>query len=203
MLASDPRIHQPIPGVSHQIVGDVDIISWKNGALPRNNRLYFSQTIGLLFFTPLAIFLTYRLVRELTLFNFIQLDRTGFFISVIVAIGCWVGMAASGFSFMRLAWTESITISNETITLSCDSRWGYKPKTIVIGDVWRMSYERYKHNQDQEYRYSVNLIHKHRQKLAYWMRKEEAYQLYQLLGGVFQRRGVAGLIQMTERIEQT
>lgn len=201
MTATIPQTQEPFQGVTYQIENDKDVVRWKNEKLPRNTRLYFSQTVGLLFFIPLATFLSYRLIRELVLFNFTPLDRTGFYISVLIAIGCWIGAAATAFSFVRLKWTEAIIVGDETITLTCEGPFAYKPKQIVIGDIWRLSYEKYRHNQDQEFRYSVNIIHKDRTKLAYWMRKQEAYQLYQLLGGILQRRGVAGLIQMMERIE--
>ena len=194
-------IQQPFEGVTYQIKNGNDVIRWKNSDLPRNNRIYFSQTIGMLFFVPLAIFLSYRLVRELILFDFSPLDRSGFFFSVAIAIICWIGLAATAFSFVRLAWTESVIIDDETIRLTCEGPFAYKTKQIPIGDIWRLSYEKYRHNQDQEFRYSVNIIHKRRDKLAYWMRNEEAHQLFQLMGGILQRRGVAGLIQMQEKIE--
>ena len=201
MVSSAQSIQQPFQGVTYQIENGNDVIRWKNSELPRNNRIYFSQTIGMLFFVPLAIFLSYRLVRELIMFNFSPLDRNGFFFSVLIAVICWIGLAATAFSFVRLAWTESIIIDDETIMLACKGPFSYKTKHIPIGDVWRFSYEKYRHNQDQEFRYSVNIIHKRRDKLAYWMRNEEALQLFQLMGGILQRRGVAGLIQIQEKIE--
>lgn len=192
----------PFPGGAHHVENGRDIVTWVNKDLPRNPRLYITIGFWLLILIPVTLFLTFRLWNELVLFNFNPIDRGGVILSLLIVLICWGGVLFNLYNLLRLTWTESIIIDDETLQLTYDGMLSFSNKSIPIGDIWRLSFEKFKHNQDQEFRSTVNIIHKHREKIAFWMHKREAHKLYLLITDILQKRGLDSLIQLRDESEE-
>ncbi|MEM7334707.1 MAG: hypothetical protein AAF490_21705 [Chloroflexota bacterium] len=198
---SQPIPTQPFIGGQYRIENGRDIISWTNKNLPRNPRLYLTIGFWLFLLLPVGYLLTSRLWAELILFSFNPPDRGGVTFSAIIVLACWAGILFNFFNLLRLTWTESVVIDDENIMLQYEGLLAFKAKYIPIGDIWRLSFEKFKHNQDQEFRSSVNIIHKERDKLAYWMGENEAHRLYLLITEILHKRGLDDLIQLRNEME--
>ncbi len=192
---------EPFQGGFYRSENGRDVISWTNKNLPRNNRVYLTIGFWLFLLLPVGIFLSYRLWSELILFSFNPPDRGGVTFSAIIVLACWTGIFYNLFHILRLTWTESVVIDDSNISLQYDGLFAFRAKSIPIGDIWRLSYEKFKHNQDQEFRPSVNIIHKERDKIAYWMGDHEAHRLYLLITEILHRRGLDDLIQLRNELE--
>ena len=185
----------PFPGAVYQQRENEESVTWTNKDLPRDPRLYLKHTLWLLALVPVGTLLTIRLVQDI-----LQLMRfpgagSGLIIAGLIVLGCWVGIAVTLYTFLQLSWTESVTISDDHITLEKKGLFSSAPRTYPIGEVWKLSFERYKYNQDQEFRYTVNIFHKKREKIGYWLSTNEARILYFLLCSILHRRELDGLIQ--------
>ena len=198
---TQPISQEPFQGGNHQVENGRDLISWTNKNLPRNPRLYITIGFWLLLLLPVGLFLGFRLWSELVLFSFNPPDRNGVLFSSLIVLLCWAGIFYNFFNILRLTWTESIIIDDETITLKYEGFLAFKTQHISIGDVWRLTFEKFKQNQDQEFRASVNIIHKQRVKVAYWMRSNEAHKLYLIITDILQKRGLDSLIQLRDEEE--
>ena len=195
---SDRLEKRPFPGGIHRRENGQDIITWKNKDLPKDLRLYILYPLSLLLLMPLTIFLTARLWREVLNLSLVPFDRSYFYITLFIVLVCWLGVTAILVVLLRLSWTESIIIQDDTIFLTYDGLLAFGTKRIAAADIWQFSFEQLKYGNDQDSRYSVNIYHKRRQVIAYWMRKEEAHQLFLVLGRIIQRRGWSDTIQMND-----
>jgi hypothetical protein len=195
---SDRIEKRPFPGGIYRRENGQDIITWKNKDLPKDLRLYILYPLSLLLLMPLTIFLTARLWREILNMRLAPFDRAYFYISLFIVLICWLGVAAILVVFLRLSWTESIIVQDDTILLTYDGLLAFGTKRIAAADIWEVSFEQLKYGHDQDSRYSLNIFHKRRQTIAYWMRKEEAHQLFLLLGRIMQRRGWSDSIKMND-----
>jgi hypothetical protein len=195
---SDRSEKRPFPGGSYHQENGQDIISWKNKDLPKDLRLYIVYTLSLLILIPLALFLTARLWREISNMSLVPLDSLFFFGSLLIVLVCWLGVASILYVFLRLSWTESVIIQDKYLLLKYDGLLSFRTKQIATADIWQFSFEQLQYGSDQDSRYSVNIFHKRRQAVAYWMRKQEAHQLFLLIGRIIQRRGWSGSIKMND-----
>jgi len=189
---------RPFPGGIHRRENGQDIITWKNKDLPKDLRLYILYPLSLLLLMPLTLFLTTRLWREILNLSLVPFDRSYFYITLFIVLVCWLGVTAILVVLLRLSWTESIIIQDDTILLTYNGLLAFATKRIAAADIWQFSFEQLKYGSDQDSRYSVNIFHKRRQAIAYWMRKEEAHQLFLLLGRIIQRRGWSDSIKVND-----
>jgi hypothetical protein len=91
-----------------------------------------------------------------------------------------------------------VIIQDKYLLLKYDGLLSFRTKQIATADIWQFSFEQLQYGSDQDSRYSVNIFHKRRQAVAYWMRKQEAHQLFLLIGRIIQRRGWSGSIKMND-----
>jgi hypothetical protein len=182
------REARPFTGGIYRQEQDHDVITWTNKDLPRETRLYSIYGVSLFAMLPIAIFLSIRLWREAFLPVALTVQGALLF-SLFIVIVCWLVIGGILYTLLRLTWTETITINQDGVTITQHGFLSWKPQHIPVADIWKLSFEKYKSRRDQESRYTVNIFHKRRHALAYWMRKEEAHQLYQLLSRIFNQRG--------------
>ena len=202
-MTTVPRLEHDgtIKGVTTSIENGVDVISWRNSDLRKNVRVYLSQTIWLAIALPICFYLTLAMQRDLSLIRLAPFNIRDFIfpvITLLISWGCTIGVA---YLWLRRTWTETISIDDNTLTISQDGFLSPAPKVIEIGDIWRFSFERYKHNSDQEYRFSVNFIHKRRDKVAHWMHDEDARVLFHIIINILHRRELDSLIQISENLD--
>jgi hypothetical protein len=195
---SDRLEERPFPGGIHRRENGQDIVTWKNKDLPKDLRLYILYPLSLLLLMPLTLFLTARLWREISNLSLVPFDRFYFYITLFIVLICWLGVTAILVVLLRLSWTESIIIQDDAILLAYNGLLAFATKRIAAADIWQFSFEQLKYGSDQDSRYSVNIFHKRRQVIAYWMRKEEAHQLFLLLGRIIQRRGWSDSIKVND-----
>lgn len=195
---SDHSEKRPFPGCSYHQENEQDIITWKNKDLPKDLRLYILYSLSLLVLLPLTLFLTTRLWREILNMSLVPIEGLFFFGSLLIVLVCWLGVATILYVFLRLSWTESLVIQDEFILLKYDGLFSFRTKQIATADIWQFSFEQLQYGSDQDSRYSVNIFHKRRQGIAYWMRKQEAHQLFLLIGRIIQRRGWSDSIKMND-----
>lgn len=187
-------------GITYQRQNQTDHIYWTNKELPPNKPLLLGYGSSLLLLIPIAIFLTNRLIRDSQMLpNFIQFNTGAFLFSLFIIIAIWTAILAISHILLRLTWTEKVIIAQDELLVQYDGPLAYKDKRIPIDHIWRLSFEKYKFNRDRESRYSVNIIHHRRHMLAYWMRKEEAYQLFLILGQIIQARGWSEQIRIEDK----
>lgn len=186
-------------GITHQRQPHADLIFWTNKEIPAHKPLLVAYTVGLLALLPVASFLTLRLVRDSRVLpNFIELNRGAFVFALCIILLCWVGVLGMSFVLLRLTWTEKVRVEQDMIWVQYDGLLAFKDRPIPVEHIWRLSFERYQYGRDRESRYSINILHRRRDTLAYWMRKEEAYQLFLLLSQIVQMRGWGELIQVED-----
>ncbi|MDX1520778.1 MAG: hypothetical protein R3264_04065, partial [Anaerolineae bacterium] len=79
-----------------------------------------------------------------------------------------------------------------------------KSKQFQGDRIWCLSFEKVGNERDQEGRFTLNLfdIDDRRESLAYWIRAEENYKLFLLLGHIFDRRGWAVQSRSTYQADQ-
>ncbi|MDX1521015.1 MAG: hypothetical protein R3264_05275, partial [Anaerolineae bacterium] len=112
------EVHEIFPGLTYRPETEVDTITWSNRYIPRNNSLYLGFIIGLVIFTPLALFLTLRLIDDINrVQNNVPVPTADLVIAVFFVLISWVGFAGLTYYLIRLSWTETIRISNDDITL--------------------------------------------------------------------------------------
>lgn len=185
----------PFPGAVYQQSDSEDTISWTNKDLPKDPRLYLKHSLWLIALLPIGTLLTIRLVRDILQLMRYPGANSGLMIAGLIVVGCWIGIAVTLYAFIQLSWTESVTINDDHIKLEKRGFLSSSPQIYPIGEVWKLSFERYKYNQDQEFRYTVNLFHKKREKIGYWLSTGEARTLYHLICSILHRRGLDELIQ--------
>ena len=188
-----------VPGIEHTFEGNTERIVWHNSQLPRNTVLYILHIVGFLIFLPLTIFLAYQLIQTQFGPNTVQIDWTSIVISAFSILLFGFIVYITGSKLLSLSWREEIFIGENQISLRTQGPFAKKDRDIPVSDIWRLSFEKYKHNQDQDFRYSLNIFHKRREQIGYWLRQDDGQQLYQLLVSVIERRGWAGLIVTEEK----
>lgn len=180
------------PGLTHRRQPDVDTITWSNRHIPKNTLLYSGYLVGLVVITPIALFLSVRLIDDLRpVAENVSLGRSELAISIFFVLASWGGIATISHYLVRLSWTETIKVSNEEIWLHYNGLFAPPSKRIAGSRIWCLSFERVGNERDQESRFTLNLfdIDDKRQPLAYWIRAEESYRLFLLLEAIFNRRG--------------
>ncbi|MCA9999263.1 MAG: hypothetical protein KDE56_26040 [Anaerolineales bacterium] len=188
-----------ISGITHQHQPHADLVSWANRDVPTHKPLLFAYSAGLLLLLPIALFLTLRLVRDSRLLpNFIALNTGAFIFSLAIIVLTWAAVLGVAFVLLRLTWTERVLVEQDVIWVQYEGLLAFRDRLIQVEDIWRLSFERYQYGRDRESRYSINILHRRRDTLAYWMRQEEAHQLFLLLGQIVQRRGWGELIQVED-----
>ena len=190
-----------IQGVTTSLENGVDVISWRNGDLRKNMRVYLSQTVWLLLAVPICFYLSIAMQRDLALIRLAPFNPRDFIFPIVTLVISWACVIGVAYLWLRRSWTETITIDDKTLTITQQGFLAPAAKVIEIGDIWRFSYERYKHNNDQEYRFSVNFIHKRRDKVAHWMHDEDARVLFHIIINILHRRELDSLIQISENLD--
>lgn len=186
-------------GITHQHQPHADLISWTNKEIPTHKPLLLTYCAGLLLLLPIAVFLTLRLVRDSRLLpDFIQLNSGAFIFALLIIILTWAAVLGIAFVLLRLTWTERVLVEQDMIWVQYNGLLAFRDRPIPVAHIWRLSFERYQYGRERESRYSVNILHQRRDTLAYWMRQEEAYQLFLLLSQIVQRRGWGELIQVED-----
>ncbi|MCA9964217.1 MAG: hypothetical protein KC423_08240 [Anaerolineales bacterium] len=186
-------------GITYQRQPHADLIFWTNKDIPTHKPLLLTYGAGLLLLLPIAVFLTLRLVRDSRLLpNFIALNTGTFVFALLVIIITWVAVLGVAFVLLRLTWTERVLVGQDVIWVQYEGPLAFRDRPIPVAHIWRLSFERYQYGRDRESRYSVNILHQRRVTLAYWMRKEEAHQLFLLLSQIVQMRGWGELIQVED-----
>ena len=188
-----------VPGVEHRYEGETERIVWRNSRLPRNTMLYLLHITGFALFLPLTIFLAIQLIQTQFGPGTVQVDWTGVVISLISILLFGFIVFVTGMKLLSLSWQEEIIISEAKISLCTTGFLAKKDRHIPVADIWRLSFEKYKHNQDQDFRFSLNIFHKRREQIGYWLRQHDGQQLYLLLVSIIERRGWARLIVTEEK----
>lgn len=186
-------------GITYERQPHADLISWTNKAIPTHKPLLFAYSAGVLLLLPVATFLTLRLVRDSRLLpNFIELNSGAFLFALFIILLCWLGVAGMVFVLLRLTWTEKVRVERDVIWVQYDGPLAFRDREIPVEHIWRLSFERYQYGRERESRYSLNILHRRRDTLGYWMRKEEAHQLFLLLSQIVQMRGWGDSIQLED-----
>ncbi len=183
----ESNVYRPIQGLEYRREREADIITWSNRRLPRNTKLFVLFIVVFIIALPVSIFLTIQLINDSTNMT---LGLFEFLISLFFVIVGWGAAVGTLYYLLRLTWTESIKISDENVSLLYSGLLAPREKQISGRDIWRISFEKFGHERHQESRFTLNIFHNdNRSTLAYWMRNEENYQLYLLLGQIFTDRG--------------
>lgn len=176
---SGSNAYRPFPGFEYRHEAGTDIITWSNRHLPPNIRLLAVFITALLVSAPLSLFLTTQLLSDAST---ITLSGFEIVISIFFVVIGWAAVVGISYYLLRLTWTETVKVSNEGISLLYSGLFAPKDKQISKRRIWRLSFEKYGHERHQESRFTLNIFYDdHRATLAYWMRNEEIYQLFQLL----------------------
>jgi len=187
-----PKTEELFPGLTFQRAATVDTITWSNRRIPKNSLLYAGFIAGLLLAIPLALFLTSRLLTDLSRAGQNLTLNTGeLMIAAFFILASWGAIVIIGHYLIRLSWVETIKISNDELLLQYQGLFAPRSKSITAHRIWCMSFERVGNERDQESRFTLNLfdIDDKRQILAYWLRAEENYRLFLLLETLFHQRG--------------
>ncbi|MCP5077865.1 MAG: hypothetical protein GY951_07385 [Psychromonas sp.] len=185
--STEPNIQHPFSGFACWHKADNDIMTWSNRQLPRNTKLFVVFVIVFVISAPIAIFLSSQFITDVTT---ITLSKFEVFTSLVVVAIAWGSTGGSLFYLIRFTWVETITVSTDGVTLNYTGLLAPKEKFISNRDLWRLSFEKYGQERHTESRYTLNIFYdKERATLAYWMRNEECYQLFLLLGQIFDSRG--------------
>ena len=187
------------PGATYQHQAGNDVFRWSNRDLPKNKLLVGVYILGIVALLPTAVFLTYLLIRD------IQNTPPGavFFtggtlFAILMILLSWAGVVGLIYILLRLTWIETVLLTDEAILVQYDGLLAWPEKRIPIDKVWKMSFERYRFNKDRESRYTINIMHERRETLAYWMRYQESYQLFQALASIVRSRGWEDFIMLAD-----
>lgn len=187
------------PGATYQHQAGNDVFRWSNRELPKNKLLVGVYVIGIIVLLPTAVFLTYLLVRDgqNTPPGVIFFTGATLF-SILMVLLSWGGSVALSYMLLRLTWVETILLTEEAIFMRYDGLFAWPEKRIPIEKVWKFSFERYRFNKDREGRYTINILHERRETLAYWMRHQESYQLFQAIASIVRSRGWEDFIMLAD-----
>ena len=170
---------------------DIDVITWSNRETPKNIWLYLVFIGALIVVIPLAFFLTSLFVDDLYGQAGLSLSTGEFLFSSLMVVASWAAVIALSYYLIRLSWTESIRISNDELSLHYSGLFSPKERRFSSNQIWRLSFEKVGNERDRETRFTLNFfdLNDKRHTLAYWIRDDENYQLFLLLGKIFDARG--------------
>ena len=188
---SEPNVYQLFSGLTYHNEPNIDIITWSNRETPKNTWLYLAFIGALIVVIPLALFLTSLLLDDLYGHVNFTLSTGELLFSGFMVVASWLAVIAISYYLIRLSWTESIKISNDELSLHYSGLFSPKVKRFSSNQIWRLSFERVGNERDRETRFTLNFfdLDDKRHTLAYWIRDDENYQLFLLLGKIFDARG--------------
>ena len=187
---AEAPVYTTSPGVAHTLENGVDTLSWSNRDIPKDALLTGGSVLGTLVFGILAIFLTTQFLADLFRWgSAYSISASEIAISVFFLLAFWTVTIFLGSHLLQITWTETIRVDENGFSLEYEGLFSPKWKVIPERNLWRLSFERYGLEHHKESRFTLNIFHDdQRESLAYWMRRRDLLQLFQLLSTIIEER---------------